>query len=660
MLAAVTLLAIITAAAIVHSLAAVGAITQHHLVSAAALIVALASVQFGQSGTIYDSPPAHPIVYKVGSSDLQEQLGAGFQAAHVWVNNKSNQYLYLPDAPDVVEPGVTRVVATIHTDVGHASWTVPAQYAVTQPNNPAGAAILIFLNAGIDISPTPGLTTSPTVSSPQRNLGQIVLAANANASKGFKVDTGTHAIGILVASGSLKQLQITGGNTGAPYLVLPPPGVTAASFQGPFMSAFFSAVDASVNVFAVAGSPGATVDVVAILNPQAQFVFDNVSQPTAVSVVGGAGTALGDVSAPTLVKDSLSETISFIGPQPFITVVAQAIASFKPAAGQSIAPVGAAGPMTKGTSTAVNPTFGQATVAGHLLVAVVGSAGNPTNTGAAGWTKGPEITADGTIAIWYKPNCGAAEAAPQFTGGPAGFGCMFAQLAEFSGALTAAPLDQSGTSGNFNGNGIAFTSQVSAGGVDASTGDLIVAGTRWGADVNNGAGTPSYSDTLNNNATAIALGNNNGNSDVSSCTGVQNTSIYQEHIYAIVPAIAAALPLGIAPWPYDAMGTSEPATGSNASVVLAATPGKTYIAHALQVDVDASTAAAQQPRGQLLDGATSIWTSLTTVPATVGTSVGRGGAGYAYPGTKGNSMTLRTTSIAAGGIASAALGAYLR
>jgi hypothetical protein len=120
-------------------------------------------VEFGLSGTIYDAAPAHPVVYKVGSPDLEEQLGAGFQAAHIWVNNQSNQSLYLADAPDVVPPGMTRVVAIRNTDVARASWTLPAGF-VQQPGPASGAAIIIWLNAGIDIAPTPGVANQPIVS----------------------------------------------------------------------------------------------------------------------------------------------------------------------------------------------------------------------------------------------------------------------------------------------------------------------------------------------------------------------------------------------------------------------------------------------------------------------------------------------------------------
>jgi hypothetical protein len=116
-----------------------------------------------RSGTIYDAPPARPYIFKVGDPDLNEQLGGGFQAAHIWVNNQSNQFLWLPDVPDIVPPGVTRVVAISASDVARASWTVPAVFAIAQAANPTGAAILVFLHGDIDITPTPGVATQPSV-----------------------------------------------------------------------------------------------------------------------------------------------------------------------------------------------------------------------------------------------------------------------------------------------------------------------------------------------------------------------------------------------------------------------------------------------------------------------------------------------------------------
>lgn len=115
--------------------------------------------------TIYESAPARPFVFKTGSptpADLNEPLGGGFQAVHIWVNNRSNQFLWLPDANDVVPPKTTRVVACLATDVAHASWTIPSNLGQVQALNPTGAALLIFLHGDIEVAPTPGMSDPAT------------------------------------------------------------------------------------------------------------------------------------------------------------------------------------------------------------------------------------------------------------------------------------------------------------------------------------------------------------------------------------------------------------------------------------------------------------------------------------------------------------------
>jgi len=615
--------------------------------------------EFGLSGTIYDAPPAHPEIFKVGAPDLEAQLGSGFQAAHIWVNNRSNQSLYLPDAPDVVPPGVTRVVAIRNTDIARASWTIPPQFAVTQFPAANGAAILIWLHGDIEMSPSPGVANNPNVQSPQKNLGTIVVPANGNNSATYTVPDGTHSIGVLVQTGALSSLKVSGAQSGGPYLSLPPAGVGGASLQGPFISAFFSGADSSVNIFAAAGAIGATILVVAILSAQAQFVFNNVSESTAVSLVGGAGIALGDTSAPALAADTLTETISAPGlvPNNAATLV---MASFKPAAGQTIAPVGALGAFTKGTSTAVNPPYGQAPVAGHLLAAIVSGSTTPILCGTAGWVKAISGGSSGdsggngqAVAIWYKPNSAGGDAAPQFTGGSAGAPCMFAQLAEFSGVATAAPVDQTGVD---NVNGSSTTNTVVNGSIDAQSGDLVMAGSRFA--VNNAPAVATYSDTFNNNAVAVAMGNN-GNGDVSSCA-LAGTTRYVNHTYAIVPVIAAALPLGVAPWRYDVDGTSAPATGSQAAVVLAASPGKTYTCHTLIGTLLQTTAVAPLVTLQIQDGAGTVMAVNVGTQAVIGASAIIPLVGIVKAGTKGNSMTGQFSGGSSGTDESIYIGAYLR
>ncbi len=610
------------------------------------------AVEFSRSGTIYDAPPAHTEIFGVGSADLNVPLGGGFQAAHIWVNNRSNQSLYLPDAPDVVPPGVTRVLAILNTDVARASWTVPSQFGVTQFGAPTGAAVIIWLNAGIDISPTPGVANNPNVQSPQKSLGTLVVPGNGNKSATYSVPEGTHSIGVLVQTGALSALKISGGQSGGPYLSLPPAGVTGAALQGPFISAFFSGIDSSVNIFAAAGAAGATVEVVAILSPQAQFVFDNVSESTAVGLVGGAGTALGDTSAPSLAADSVSETISASGLA--LNELSMVLASFKAAAGQKIAQVGMLGAFLKGTSTAVNPLFGQATTAGNFLVAVVSGSTSNSNTNAAGWALVKRTNTNGQdVEIWTKPNCGANEVAPQFTGGAAGAPCMYGQLAEFSGVATAAPTDQTGSTSVDNPPA---TNTVTNGSVDAQSGDLVILGTRY-ATTQGAPAAATYSDTFNNNAVAISMGNN-GNGDVSSCAA--GLVRYVNHTYAIVPVIAAALPLGTQQWPSDSTATATPATGSVATVTLAANANKAYTVHAYSGEMAQTGATADAGQALALTMGSAIQQHRMGVAAGAGNFAQKDRTGLAFKGAVNQGVTVAFGGAGATTSESVNVAAYLR
>jgi hypothetical protein len=352
-------------------------------------------------------------------------------------------------------------------------------------------------------------------------------------------------------------------------------------------------------------------------------------------------TPLGDVTSPAESADSATETITY---SPGVIGEIAAMASFKAAAGSVIARVGSVGPVTVGTASSVSPTFGQATTSGHLLVCVVGSGSVAPTTGQAGWSQVVVQTGTGGfVAIWIKPNCGNGETAPTFTA-VGGTAMMIAQLVEFSGVATASPTDQSAVSAGA-GTSVTVTNPA----VDVAYGDLVILGTRWALNTGSGA---TFSQVFNNGGSPVHAG------DTTQTLGGSTRA--QSFTYSIIPAVVAAQPLGVAGWAYDAVGVSEPATGTNASVVLAASPGKAYTAAAIQLDSGSSTAAVQQPRGQLVDGSPVIWTCLPGTPAAAGNYTGRGGAGYAYKGTAGNSMTLRTAGIAAGGVTSCALGAYLR
>lgn len=128
-------------------------------------------------------------------------------------------------------------------------------------------------------------------------------------------------------------------------------------------------------------------------------------------------------------------------------------------------------------TTSVTPAFGQATTAGNLLLAHIANDGNTSAiaTTATGWTQAGQAHATGVsqrAALFYKPNCGASETAPTFTG--AGANHVHAVLSEWSGANTSAPLDQTGTA-----TGTATPLTVTASGTDGGTGRLVTAAYGW-------------------------------------------------------------------------------------------------------------------------------------------------------------------------------------
>lgn len=204
----------------------------------------------------------------------------------------------------------------------------------------------------------------------------------------------------------------------------------------------------------------------------------------------------------------------------FATFCPAVIASFKAVTGQQIAKV-AVGAFLTGTNTAVNPLFAQATAAGNLLTATVNSDTGDATTGTAGWLKAVALrTSTGLAAsIWYKPNCGAGEAAPTFTA-PGGLGPMTAQLAEFSLA-DATPLDQVGSAVVSNGSVV-----VAAANIDASSGELIIISSAWGYAANV---TTSFQETINNSIMSVHMGDD----------GATNQNHHASFAYGITRLVGA-------------------------------------------------------------------------------------------------------------------------
>lgn len=361
------------------------------------------------------------------------------------------------------------------------------------------------------------------------------------------------------------------------------------------------------------------------------------------NLVGGiSGLNLGDVGAPSLAPDSVTETPSgaLLGSGGGVMVSYKALTTF------ALVKAGAA---LVGTATGVNPLFGQATAAGNLLTARVtaSASGAEPATNAAGWVKLKSVnTQGGWCAIWALANSLGNDAAPQFTGGGAGLSVMMAQLAEYSGGITVSPADQSGTGGQ-SGNTIVITNPAT----DVAFGDLIEVCTHYAMGGPGGGAT--FSDAFNNGATAVQDGSVNLDQN-----GNGRNSVFT---HAIIPAATVAQPLGVADWAYDASGTSAPAVGSQAKVVLAATPGKTYTAALLSAAlVNNSAAGANAPTAQLLDGATVIFQRLVSSTAVAGSQGDFDLAGLAIKGTAGNSMTWQVSVAVAANTESASIGAYLR
>lgn len=363
-----------------------------------------------------------------------------------------------------------------------------------------------------------------------------------------------------------------------------------------------------------------------------------------VNLVGGvSGAELGDLGAGALTADAFVSTI--LGGLPASS--SGAIASFKAAAGQTIALRGVAGAALVGSAGAVNPAFGQATAAGNLLVAAVNASGAPAapTTGAAGWVLGPSAQiAVGWVQIWFKPNCGAAEAAPGFTQAAGGPSLMAAQLFEFTGAATAAPLDQSATV-----NGVSPTLSLLNPAADVGFGDLVVVSERWGPAIQ---GIQSFTDTVNNRGVVTQGG---------TVDPTAGGAIRLFHAaFAIIPVAVVPIPVGIQEWPYDAQASSAPAVGTTASILLAASAGLTYTVARIAASLLSTTAAAHIPTVSLTDGTITPWYAVMGVQAAIGSAQAIDTAGLANKMGLGNAVTLAFNGNGAGGQQGLAIGAYLR
>jgi len=125
--------------------------------------------------------------------------------------------------------------------------------------------------------------------------------------------------------------------------------------------------------------------------------------------------------------------------------------------------------------------------AGTLLVATINSGSTPNKfTGPAGWTSAAEIDTpgEGRSEIWYYPNNPGGIASATFSMNPATISGA-AEMSEWNGAATIAPLDQIGTTGIVVPTTSATTSTV---GAMAQPGELVI--TNDGFKIASGTFTP--------------------------------------------------------------------------------------------------------------------------------------------------------------------------
>ena len=152
--------------------------------------------------------------------------------------------------------------------------------------------------------------------------------------------------------------------------------------------------------------------------------------------------------------------------------------------------------------------FGQATVAGHLLICWWEGDGSATVASTpSGWTAAISGGATGTSCaaqIFYKIAAGS-DAVPSF--GAISSSQQAVQLAEFSGNPASSPLDQTGTASSTTS-----TDTATAGATDAASNELLI--TTAGVFYSR-ATTDSTGSVTSNNATITAAGNNAGASSVS-------------------------------------------------------------------------------------------------------------------------------------------------
>jgi hypothetical protein len=127
----------------------------------------------------------------------------------------------------------------------------------------------------------------------------------------------------------------------------------------------------------------------------------------------------------------------------------------------------AAGPINQSSGT-LAPQFGLPTTAGNLLVCLITDTANcPIVSNPGGWALSAK-SGNNAAALWYRPNCGAAESPPTFTDG-SGTGAGTAILLEFANITVTSPLEA-----NSSANGATNPQTISNSGSDSQAGELVV------------------------------------------------------------------------------------------------------------------------------------------------------------------------------------------
>lgn len=128
---------------------------------------------------------------------------------------------------------------------------------------------------------------------PQQSLGNFTVPGpNGNNNSGnISVPTGTHAIGLTVDANALSSLSVQGVTSGINYISLI--GSQGFPLTGYFISPVLSVLDTQVKVTGTTNAtwaPGPTVvRMVAILDAEGVFIFDNVTEPAAVKLISVGG-----------------------------------------------------------------------------------------------------------------------------------------------------------------------------------------------------------------------------------------------------------------------------------------------------------------------------------------------------------------------------------